>query len=180
MRWVLFFVTAVLGLSPLGHEEATASEWGCEVLLCAASDSPSWHSIASCRPPMKRLIDAMKRPGFSWPTCPEGGAGKPGYEKYADCPAGWSPTQGETGGGRIGRADLSRCGRVVNACGRGRWSRSDMNSDSANRITRIYSGDRSCSYTEFMARPLRDKPYYFDIRDDTANTTSRYFFDLRK
>ena len=28
-----------------------ASDWGCEVLLCAASSNPSWHDVASCRPP---------------------------------------------------------------------------------------------------------------------------------
>jgi hypothetical protein len=179
MRWILCFAAAVLGLSALGHE-AAASEWGCEVLLCSASDNPSWHSIASCQPPMDRLISAMKKPGFSWPTCPEGGAGKPGYEKYADCPAGWSPAQDETNGNRIGGSELSRCSRIVNGCGRGRSSGGDTRSGTTNRITRIYSGDRSCSYTEFMVRPLRDKPYYFDIRDETVKTTSRYFFDLRK
>lgn len=77
---------------------AKASEWGCEVLLCAASSHPSWRGVDTCHPPMERLISAMKKPGFSWPTCPEGGAGKPGYEKYAECPAGWTPAADDVGG----------------------------------------------------------------------------------
>jgi hypothetical protein len=63
--------------------KASASEWGCTILLCAASSNPSWHGVAECRPPMQRLISAMRRSGFSWPTCPEGRTGKPGYELIA-------------------------------------------------------------------------------------------------
>ena len=67
---------------------ATASEWGCEVLLCASSSNPSWRGVSACHPPMNRLISAMKKPGFDWPTCPEAGTGSPGHERYADCPEG--------------------------------------------------------------------------------------------
>ncbi|QYA17497.1 hypothetical protein [Rhizobium sp. AB2/73] len=181
MRWILIFAAASMTLAPWAQRQALASEWGCEVLLCAASDNPSWHSIATCSPPMNKLISAMKRPGFSWPTCPEGGSGKPGYERYADCPSGWNPAQAENDGDRGGGSDLSRCSRVVNACGQGRLNHLGASPQPADGVTRVYSGEHSsCTYTEFMARPLRDKPYYFDIRDDTTKTTSRYFFDLQK
>lgn len=71
-RWI-----AALGLAAAGSAfsgSGTASEWGCEVLLCASSSNPSWRGVPACHLPMYRLISAMKRPGFSWPTCPEGGA----------------------------------------------------------------------------------------------------------
>lgn len=48
--------------------DVEASEWGCEVLLCASSSNPSWRGVPACRPPMYRLISAMKGWGFSWPT----------------------------------------------------------------------------------------------------------------
>ncbi len=180
MRWILFLMVAVLGPALAGHDKAGASEWGCEVLLCAASDNPSWHSVASCRSPMERLIRAMKRPGFSWPTCTEGGAGKPGYERYAECPAGWSPAHGVDDGNGLRSSEMSRCSRMVSQCGTGRRNRIVSAPGLESHITRRYLDDGSCSYTEFMARPLRDKPYYFDIHDDKANETKRYFFDLRK
>ena len=57
----LFLTTAVL------PAPAAASEWGCEVLLCASSSNPSWRGVPACHPPMTRLISAMKKPGFHWP-----------------------------------------------------------------------------------------------------------------
>ena len=38
----------------------------------------------------------------------------------------------------------------------------------------------TCRYTEFSARPLRDKPYYFDIHDDNSGAETRHFFSLQK
>src|SRR6478735_5267175 len=81
---ILLSVSATVSGAP-----ATASDWGCEVLLCAASSNPSWRGVASCHPPMKRLISAMKKPGFDWPTCPAAGTGSPGFERYAACPKGY-------------------------------------------------------------------------------------------
>lgn len=78
------FLTAAVLPAP-----AAASEWGCEVLLCASSSNPSWRGVSACHPPMNRLISAMKKPGFDWPTCPEAGTGSPGHERYADCPEGY-------------------------------------------------------------------------------------------
>ena len=34
--------------------DAQASEWGCEVLLCASSSNPSWRGVPACHPPMNR------------------------------------------------------------------------------------------------------------------------------
>lgn len=161
-------------------QPASASEWGCEVLLCAASSNPSWRGVQACHPPMNRLISAMKRPGFSWPTCPEGGAGKPGYDEFKECPAGWTPISGGESDNGFG-SGLSRCMRTGNECGGFRggqgWRGTDRE-DSSN-ITRTYNGDSGCDYTEYMARPRREEPYYFDIEDAETRTSTRHYFQLQ-
>lgn len=138
-------------------DRAYASEWGCEVLLCASSSNPSWRGVPACHPPMHRLISAMREPGFSWPTCPEAGAGKPGYEVYDECPAGW----------RVGRSDNDHKGRgEPNLC--------------IQTITMCRGRVRDeCQQTVSMPRPLRNDPYYFDITD-TDGITTRHWFNLRK
>jgi hypothetical protein len=142
--------------SSLG-DRAEASEWGCEVLLCASSSNPSWRGVPACHPPMNRLISAMGKWGFSWPTCLEAGTGKPGYETYEECPAGWSvgPSSQDHGGGQ---SDV--CVQVRNTCP------SDFGRD-------------GCQETVTMARPLREDPYYFDIRHDNGRLT-RQWFNLRR
>jgi len=160
-----------------------ASEWGCEVLLCAASDNPTWQKVQSCRPPMERLISAMKLPGFSWPTCPEGGAGKPGYDEFDACPSGWLPSAWEQGGDRTQSQKLSACSRVVDQCDGRFLSNTGMDGGSVTvdeNVTRVYAFAETCRYTEFSARPLRDKPYYFDIHDDNSGAETRHFFSLQK
>lgn len=52
-------------------DRAEASEWGCEVLLCASSSNPSWRGVPACHPPMHRLISAMKGWGFRGPLAPK-------------------------------------------------------------------------------------------------------------
>jgi hypothetical protein len=180
MRQIL---TILLALSVFGlrHHHAQASDWGCEVLLCAASDNPSWHGVESCHPPMERLITAMKRPGFSWPTCPEGEAGKPGYDRYADCPTGWQPAVGDQNGSHERSKELSRCSRTVSICN-GRTPRrfhSDRQEITRDGVTREYSGRNSCEYREYVDRLLRAQPYYFDINSAQDGTTERHYFDLR-
>lgn len=149
--------SAALCLSAVGP--AQASQWGCEVLLCASSSNPSWRSVPACHPPMHRLISAMRRTGFSWPTCPEAGAGKPGYEKYAECPAGWRVGYSEYGRGGPQEPDL--CTQVTDTC-RGRFTSFD-----------------DCRQIVSMPRLLRDAPYYFDVRSGDGVTT-RHWFNLRK
>lgn len=49
---------------PVAPASAEDASWGCQVLLCAASQNPSWHGVPYCVPPMTRLIAAMKRAGL--------------------------------------------------------------------------------------------------------------------
>ncbi|WP_431323409.1 hypothetical protein [Rhizobium sp. YTU87027] len=176
----LILAAVSLFLVSLLPRNAAADEWGCEVLLCVASSNPTWHGVPECRPAMDRLIVAMKAPGFSWPTCPEGGAGKPGYEAFADCPAGWSATQGDDVG-RDATRELSRCMRSVDDC-QGWQSRGVDRGDrsQAGGLGRVYHDRPPCAYIEYMARPRREQPYYFDIYDETSNRHSRLYFDLKR
>jgi hypothetical protein len=139
-------------------DRAEASEWGCEVFLCASSSNPSWRGVPACHPPMNRLISAMSKWGFTWPTCPEAGTGRPGYEAYGDCPAGWSvgSTNRVHGGGRD-----YLCVHIRNTCPSG-FGRRD-----------------GCQETVTMPRPVRDDPYYFEVRHDDGNVT-RHWFNLKR
>ena len=158
---------------------AWADEWGCEVLLCAAADNPNWHGVESCHPPMERLMSEMKKPGFSWPTCKEGGAGKPGYDRYADCPAGWSPARAGQAGKPAHGSELSQCSQNIKICGAGRGKWTENGSETlASGVTRFYDEYSGCIVRETMARPLRDKPYYFDIHSEYDGTSERHYFDL--
>lgn len=100
--------------------DVEASEWGCEVLLCASSSNPAWRGVPACHPPMYRLISAMKGWGFSWPTSPEAGTGKPGYEAYDECPVGWSVGSSNQDPA-VGQDDL--CVQARNTCPSGFGSR---------------------------------------------------------
>jgi hypothetical protein len=181
MRLIPAFVLTLMVSVPAGQLEA--SEWGCEILLCAISDNPSWQGVATCQAPMQRLIAAMKQPGFSWPTCPEGGAGIPGYEKYADCPVGWTPSPGD-GADHGGQSEPSRCSLEVDEC-RSTRPRPESGTGSSRfvgdgDVMRVYPDHGSCRDTETSARPLRDKPYYFDFKDEADAVETRHFFSLSK
>jgi hypothetical protein len=153
---IALIVSAVAWGSPADHAEA--SEWGCEVLLCASSTNPAWRGVPACYPPMHRLISAMKSWGFSWPTCPEAGTGKPGYEAYEECPAGWSVSSSNQD---HGAAQQDICVQFRNIC------------DSRS------GGRAGCKQTVTMPRPLRQDPYYFDIRQHDGNVT-RHWFSLTR
>lgn len=139
-------------------ESGEASEWGCEVLLCASSSNPAWRGVPACHPPMHRLISAMGKWSFSWPTCPEAGTGKPGYEPHDDCPEGWNVASSKQDRG--GRQD-DLCVQLRNTCPSG------------------FGGRDGCEEIVTMSRPLREKPYHFDIRHDDGNVT-RHWFNLRR
>lgn len=47
-------------------------------------------------------------------------------------------------------------------------------------VTRVYSGRNGCEMTEYVARPLRDQPYYFDISTLQGGSAERHYFDLKK
>ena len=100
----------------------------------------------------------MDRPGFSWPTCPEAGTNRPGYERYDECPEGWSVgySNQDRGGG-----EPNLCVQVRNTCPAGFRSRED------------------CQQIVSMPRPVRENPYYFDIRHDDGNAT-RHWFSLSR
>lgn len=145
---------------------ANASEWGCEVLLCASSSNPSWRGVPACHPPMNRLISAMKKPGFDWPTCPEAGTGAPGYQRYAECLEGFQV------GNRNDRSGFARkgnlCVKTVNIC--------------QGNAHGLYNSDRqrSCIQTVSIPRRLRPEPYFFDIKNDTSGQTERHWFELNR
>lgn len=144
---------------------AMASDWGCKVLLCAVSDNPSWQSVPSCLPPMYKLI-ACKFKTFGacpWPTCPEGGTGKPNYERYADCPAGWTPLSSSSTG--TGRNTLNVCVQRRDGCG-------------AELRKSVRQTGSSCIVS--MPRPLRTEPYNFQIRNSQSNQVETHWFSLKK
>lgn len=140
-------------LSPAAAR-ADDAPWGCQVLLCAASQNPSWHGVPYCVPPMTKLIAAMKLPGFTWPICPGAGTGAPGYQQYDDCPAGYTPTEDMSGHG--GGSQSSCVKRAATGGGHG---------NIGEAIDRI-------------PRPLKKEPYYFDITG-SGGDRSRFWFDLQ-
>jgi hypothetical protein len=131
---------------------------------------------------MEKLITAMKRPGFSWPICPGAGTGKPGYERYAECPAGWTPIAGDSVRDEAS-GKLPQCMRRQTTCRPGyrssRYSGSRTVA-SDDGVTRVFSDGRSCAFTEFMPRPLRRDPYYFDMKEEISGQITRFWFNLRK
>lgn len=156
---------AALALFP-NTAKAQDASWGCQILLCAASQDPSWHGVPYCVPPMTKLIDAMKRPGFSWPICHEAKAGKPGREEYAECPAGTSVGYSENGrDGQIRKPD--RCEKTVNRC-----------KDGSRYRYSVGGRDReSCIQTVSTPRPRRADPWFFDIPNDNG-VKERFWFNL--
>jgi len=126
---------------------AQDASWGCQVLLCAASENPSWHGVPYCVPPMTKHIAAMKLPGFSWPICRQGNAGKPGKEIYEPCPAGWTPTVKNLAGGNSPRTSVAdQCKRTLGSCN-DRTARAETQIGGDEIVAeRVYSGRRSCSW----------------------------------
>lgn len=164
------FGTAGFLAAPTHADDAS---WGCQVLLCAASSKPSWSGVPYCVPPMKKLISAMKKPGFSWPICDEAKAGKPGREDYQDCPAGYTPSSSNDNSDRVSFSgnEQDMCTKQVNTCNR--------NSSDYGGVTRRWGGDRdSCTQTVSVPRPRRSDPYYFDIPNDKG-VKERFWFNLR-
>ncbi len=158
---------------PANAEDAS---WGCQVLLCAASQNPSWHGVPYCVPPMTELIAAMKEPGFSWPICHEANAGKPGHETYDDCPTGTNlgySSQGDNGW----RGEPDQCIKTVDVCRSPGQRASETNQ--SNVVIRRSFGDRSdsCVRQIAMPRPRRAEAYYFDIPNEQG-VKQRFWFNL--
>jgi len=160
---VLAIAVAALSFGT-GSAKAAGADWGCEVLLCAASENPSWHGVPSCVPPMSKLIAAMAMPFFSWPICIAAGTGAPGHEAYEDCPSGYSPTRSSDGSDGRQPSDYDRCFRRIDT----------------GLICHDPRGDKvDCSQVEIINRSLRAKPYNFDIREPSGETR-RFWFDLQE
>lgn len=107
----------------------------------------------------------MKRPGFSWPTCPEAGTGRPGYEQFEDCPDGWAEADDPSSDRNSGVK--SHFARMVKICGEG------------PRVGFGRQGE-SCTRAEYMAREQRHEPYYFDIKGRADDVATRRWFVLKK
>lgn len=116
---------------------------------------------------MTRLISAMSKPDFKWPTCPEAGAGAPGYERYEDCPAG--TTIGYSFDNDKGPGEPDQCIKTVNVCA------------SSPSLWRYHDdGGSSCIQTLATPRARRQQPYYFDIRNGATQQAERHWFELNK
>ncbi|QCM13753.1 hypothetical protein CFBP6625_25440 (plasmid) [Agrobacterium tumefaciens] len=146
---------AALSMGLPNTAPAQDAPWGCHVLLCAASSAPSWQGVPSCVPPMTRLIAAMKLPGFSWPTCPQAGTGAPGHEPFEECPTGYKVYEPDDGNGK---GSPAWCKKPDICSGRG--------------------SDAICKTGEIVPRPIRQDPYYFDIRNSEGQS-NRHWFNLR-
>lgn len=162
---------------------AADASWGCQVLLCAASENPSWHGVPYCVPPMTKLIAAMKLPGFSWPICSEGKAGKPGREDYEPCPTGWTATSSDTSSGHGSSSVQNVCTRNLGSCN-SRTNRNVSKGTNEGVVTQeVYSdsghNNSSCSIIQTQPRKARSKPYYFDI-PNSKGVKQRFWFDLNK
>lgn len=147
------FASATLALWLSGHQlvRAADADWGCQIVLCVAAQTPSWHGIPYCVPPMQKLIAAMALPGFSWPVCTAAGTGAPGFDAFDDCPTGYVEAEAQSGHG--GNSE-SYCARYTTE----RGERIEL--------------DR-------QPRTRRDRPWYFDIRQQSGSST-RAWFDLKK
>lgn len=153
-----------IAISLVSINEVQASEWGCEVLLCAASSNPSWQGVPFCHAPMYKLIACRSKTfgACSWPQCTQAGTGAPGYQAYNACPAGWAPSASNSNENGIGNA-LDQCSRSVNN-------------------PTCLSGVNDCDQykTETMSRPRKANPYFFKIKDDTSGKVGTHWFNLTK
>ncbi|MGP4670171.1 hypothetical protein [Agrobacterium pusense] len=174
---IMFLAAGLAGsLSPMSAKAQDAS-WGCQVLLCAASKNPSWHGVPYCVTPMRKLIDAMSRPGFSWPVCHEAKAGKPGREDYEDCPAGTTVGYSSRGGVNSSRSEPDQCIETVNICQLSGQRDGSARSGSLT-ISRSLGGDGdSCTKQIATSRPRRADPFYFDV-PNSEGVKERFWFNL--
>lgn len=168
MKHLLYAAAGLVAVTLLPPTaKAQDASWGCQVLLCAASQNPSWHGVPYCVPPMKKLISAMSRPGFSWPICQEAKAGKPGRDMYEDCPAGTKV--GYSTRGRDGiRGEPDQCVKTVDVCKERR--------DQGYRRFNGGGGER-CIKEVATPRPRRANPWFFDIPNDKS-VKERFWFNL--
>ena len=170
----------VIGISVQGARAQNAT-FGCKILLCVASQNPSWQGVPYCVPPVLKLLSIRKvHPGY-WPSCPEAGTQKPGYAEYEDCPAGTTATTIDDNSGHGGNMrNTAVCAKPVQvACSSvfdGNRRLGDINYRQGDQIRRV---GNTCTTTEIIPRPRRKNPYYFDIRSKETGNVARYYFSLR-
>lgn len=143
-------------------------EFGCKVLLCAASENPSWRGVPYCVPVMAKLYSMMQAWSFTWPVCTDAGTGAPGYEPYDDCPEGWQANVID-GGSSNGVFSVAGHGGGQQVCQR--YTQSFFGCNGDNKGSNV-AGNASCLQT--IPRPLRADPYYFDITGH-----KRVYFSVR-
>lgn len=161
MRRVAWALTALI-LTPTAPQAQDAS-FGCQVLLCAASRNPSWRGVPYCGPVMQRLFQQLRR-GGSWPTCPEGRVGRPGYDPFEACLAPAVPAsqgRGDERSLRLGDASGDLCALRIEP----------------PRVCSSESSDCGVRY-ELSPRPRRSEPWYVDI--ETGEGTTRFWFSLER
>jgi len=170
---------AVVGFTTMDAKAQDAS-FGCKILLCVASQNPSWQGVSYCVPPVLKLLAIRKvHPGY-WPSCPEAGTGKPGYIEYEDCPAGTSPTiiNRESGHGGNMRGTPACAKPVQTACSKLYNRDHRVGNSNYPENAGSYRVGGGCTTTEIIARPRRKDPYYFDIRDEESGSITRVYFNL--
>jgi hypothetical protein len=182
IAWVVVGFTTV-------DAKAQDASFGCKILLCVASQHPSWQGVSYCVPPVLKLLAIRKvHPGY-WPSCPEAGTGKPGYAEYEDCPAGTTPTtiNRESGHGGNMRGTPACAKPVQVPCstlyhrdhsGKGDYQQIEDHGRPTNNVT-IRRVGNLCATTQVIPRLHRKDPYYFDILDKGSGKLSRYYFTLR-
>ncbi|WP_147307466.1 hypothetical protein [Mesorhizobium denitrificans] len=177
---LLAIAGSIVALTPTGTRAQDAS-FGCKILLCVASQNPSWQGVSYCVPPVLKLLAIRKvHPGY-WPSCPEAGTHKPGYAEFEDCPAGTTPTTinraSDHGGSTRG---TPACAKPVQAACSSLYNRNDrLGSNSYRDNAGSQRVGDACTTTEIIPRPRRRNPYYFDIRNEGAANFKRVYFNLR-
>lgn len=167
MHKILCFAAVVAACVAVDHRPANASEWGCEVLLCASSSAPSWPAIPACHPPMEKLILAMAGWNFSWPVCPEAGTGAPGYEKFEPCKAGYTAVHtGDDDHNPQAASEANTCEEIEDLCKSRPWM--------------VQEGDNCNHVIDSYPRPVREEPYFFDITASDTGLTTRHYFGLNE
>jgi hypothetical protein len=132
---------------------------------------------------MQKLIAAMSLPGFTWPICKEGNAGKPGLEPYEPCPTGWTATSSNSSSEHGSISAQNVCTRSLGSCN-SKTARNAVKSAGAGIETKeVYAesghNGSSCQIVQTQARKLRAKPYFFDI-PNSKGVKQRFWFDLNK
>ncbi|WP_315929022.1 hypothetical protein [Mesorhizobium sp. SP-1A] len=171
---------AVIGLTTINAGAQDAS-FGCKILLCVASQNPSWQGVSYCVPPVLNLLAIRKvHPGY-WPSCPEAGTGKPGYAEYEDCPAGTTPTtiNRESGHGSNMRGTPACAKPVQTACSKLYNRDHRVGNSNYQQNAEFQRVGNACTTTEIIPRTRRKDPYYFDIRNKGIGSVARYYFNLR-